>query len=141
MTLTIARAAWATSTTAAMSAWTSASRPALSAPIWMTMSSSVAPSPIARTGLEHLRLGPVVAMREADRRPDRDIGAVEDRAGAHHVRRSDTDRRDVVLGRQPAAVLDERVVELGAQQRVIDGLGDVAVGQLLDGRSHVAHLM
>src|SRR6476661_1166205 len=44
MTLTMAPAAWATSTTAAISAWTSASRPDLSAPIWMTMSSSVAPS-------------------------------------------------------------------------------------------------
>ena len=48
MTLTIAPAAWATSTTAAMSASTSASRPDLSAPIWMTMSSSVAPSASAR---------------------------------------------------------------------------------------------
>ena len=45
------------------------------------------------------------------------------------VGRPDADGRDVVLGRQPAAVLDERVVELGPQQGVVDRLGDVALGQ------------
>src|SRR6188508_712237 len=44
MTFTIAPRSWATSTIAAISDWTSASRPDRSAPIWMTMSSSVAPS-------------------------------------------------------------------------------------------------
>ena len=51
--------------------------------------------------------------------------------GPPDVGRPDADRRDVVLGRQPAAVLDERVVELRPQQRVVDRLGDVALGQVV----------
>ena len=74
----------------------------------------------------------VVAVREADRRPDRDVGAGEDRRRPADVGRPDADRGDVVLRRQPAAVLDERVVELRPQQRVVDGLGDVALGQAVE---------
>ncbi len=87
-------------------------------------------------GLEDLRLGPVVAVREADDGPDRDIGPLEDRPGPGHVRRPDADRRHVVLGGQAAAVLDERVVQLRTEQRVIDRLGDVALGQVLDAERH-----
>ena len=93
------------------------------------MSSSVAPSARACCRLEHLGLGAVVAVREADGRPDGDVGAGEDGLGARDVRRPDAHARDVVLGRQPAAVLDERVVELGTQQRVVDRLRDVPFGQ------------
>ena len=45
------------------------------------------------------------------------------------VGRPDADRGDVVGEREPAAGLDEGVVELRAEQRVVDRLGDVAVGQ------------
>ena len=79
MTLTIAPAAWATSTTAAMSAWTSASRPDFRAPIWITMSSSVAPSASARRASATLISVVVVAVREPDDRADRHVRAVEDR--------------------------------------------------------------
>ena len=48
ITLTIAPASRATSTIARMSAWTSRSRPLLSAPMASTMSSSTAPSSRAR---------------------------------------------------------------------------------------------
>jgi hypothetical protein len=66
--------------------------------------------------VEDLGLRAVVAMREADRRSDRHGRAAQDRRGALDVRRSDADRRDVVLGSQPATVLDERVVQLGPEQ-------------------------
>ena len=137
MTLTIAPAEWATSTTAAMSASTSASRPDLSAPIWMTMSSSVAPSPSARTRLEDLGLGPVVAVREADRRADRDVrpGRGWPPHAATSAGRTQTDATSYAGG-QPAAGLDERVVELRPKQRVVDRLGDVALGQVVDGEGH-----
>ena len=79
-------------------------------------------------------------MREADHGPDRDVGSLEDGLGAADVGRSDADRRDVVLGGETAAVLDELVVELGSQQRVVDRLGDVALGQGVDGKAHGRHL-
>ena len=73
--------------------------------------------------------------------PDRDVGAGEDRRGPGDVDRSDADRGDVVRGGEPAAVLDERVVELRPQQRVVDRLGDVALGQRRRSRGHgvIAH--
>ena len=49
--------------------------------------------------------------------------------------RTQTDATSYVGG-EPAARLDERVVELRAQQRVVDRLGDVAVGQVVDGEGH-----
>ena len=55
-----------------------------------------------------------------------------------HVDGADADRGDVVLGSQPAAVLDERVVELGAQQRMIDRLRDVALGQGVEIDRHLS---
>ncbi len=87
-------------------------------------------------GLEDLRLGAVVAVREADDRPDRDIGPLEDRPGAGHVRRPDADRRHVVLSGQAAAVLNERIVELRSKKTVIDRLGDVALRQGFDAERH-----
>ena len=94
------------------------------------MSSSVAPSASARRASNTLVVGQVVAVREADRRADRDVGPGQDRAARGNVGRPDADRRDVVLGGQPAAVLDERVVQLGPEQRMVDRLGDVALGQV-----------
>ena len=70
--------------------------------------------------------------------PDRDVRPVEDRPGPADVGRPDADRRHVVLGRKPAAVLDERVVELGPQERVVDRLGDVALGQVVDATAVIA---
>ena len=116
----------------AMSAWTSASRPDLSAPIWMTMSSSVAPSSSACCVSKTFVAVRWLPCGKPIDRADRDVGAGEDRHGPADVGRPDADRGDVVLGRQPAAVLDERVVELGPQQRVVDRLGDVALGQGVD---------
>ena len=136
MTLTIARAEWATLTTAAMSASTSASRPDLSAPIWMTMSSSVAPSPRARTdsktlvSVRWLPCGKPIVVPIATLVPDRMAAARSTSAG-----RTQTDATSYASG-QPAAGLDEGVVELRAKQRVIDRLGDVAIGQVVDGEGH-----
>ena len=75
-------------------------------------------------------------MREADRRADLDVGPGEDRDSAADVDRPDADRGDVVLGGQPAARLDEGVVELRPQQRMVDRLRDVALGQVVDGEGH-----
>ena len=113
-----------------MSASTSASRPDLSAPIWMTMSISVAPSAERLARLEDLGRRQVVAVREADRRADRDVRAAPGspaRDGRRPAGRTPTRRRT----RRPAgrSSVEERVVELGPQQRVVDRLGDVAVGQ------------
>ena len=91
--------------------------------------------------LEDLGLGPMVAVRKADGRPDRDVGAVEDRARTGDVGRPDADRGHVVGQGEPAAGLDEGVVELRPQERVVDRLGDVAVGQVVDGQRHRSHLM
>ena len=88
-------------------------------------------------GLEDLRLGPVAAVREADHRPDRDVRPGQDCRRPPDVGRPDADRRDVVLGRQPAAVLDKRVVQLGAEKRVINGFRDVALGKGVDAGCHV----
>jgi sugar phosphate isomerase/epimerase len=44
------------------------------------------------------------------------------------IGRANADRGDVVLGGQPAAGLDERIVELGPEERMIDRLGDVPLG-------------
>src|SRR6185436_11121388 len=54
------------------------------------------------------------------------------------VDRPNTDRGHVVLAGQPAAGLDELVVKLGPQERVVDRLGDVALRQCLDSEGHVA---
>ena len=93
------------------------------------MSSSVAPVGQRALRLEHLDLGRVVPVREADGGADRDVGPFEDRPGAPDVGRPHAHGGDVVLRGQPAAVLDERVVELRPQERVVDRLGDVVFGQ------------
>ena len=59
-----------TSTTARMSASTSASRPDLRAPIWMTMSISLRALIERALRLEDLGRGQVVAVRKADDRAD-----------------------------------------------------------------------
>ena len=92
-------------------------------------------------GLEDLRRGHGVAVREADHGPDRDVRAARIAAARRtSAGRTQTDATSYSSG-EPAAGLDERVVELGPQQRVVDRLGDVALGQGLDGEGHVAHLM
>ena len=109
----------------------------LSAPIWMTMSSSVAPSASARRASSTFVSVVWPPCGKPIDRPDRDVGAGEDRRRPADVGRPDADRGDVVLGRQPAAVLDERVVELRPQQRVVDRLGDVALGEVVESRATV----
>ena len=64
-------------------------------------------------------------MREADDGADRHVGPRQQLGRARHVGRADADRRDVVLGRETAAIGDEVVVELRAQQ-VVDRLGQLA---------------
>jgi hypothetical protein len=76
---------------------------------------------------------------EADDRADRDVGAGKDRHGAWNVDGAHAHGRHVVLRREAAAVLDERVVELGPQQGMVDGLRDVALGEGLD-RKGVGHV-
>ena len=88
--------------------------------------------------LEHLGLRGVVAVREPDGRPDLDVGPVEDRLRARHVRGAHTHGRDVVLGRQAAAGLHEGIVQLRPQQAVVDGLRDVALGEVRDAACHGA---
>ena len=129
MTLTIAPAACPTSTIARMSASTSASRPDLRAPIWMHHVELGRAVGQRSPRLRHLDLGGVVAVRKADRRADGDVGAGQDRLRPAHVGGPAAHRGDVVLGREPATGLDERVVQLGPEQRVVDRLGDVAFGQ------------
>jgi hypothetical protein len=75
-------------------------------------------------------------VREADDRADRDVRAVQDPLGPPHVDRPHADARDVVLRGQPAAVVDERVIELRPKQRVVDRLGDVALGELREIEGH-----
>ena len=139
MTLTIAPAAWATSTTARMSASTSASRPDLRAPIWMTMSSSRAPSPSARSvsktlvAVRWLPCGKPIVVPTATSVPSRICRGPDDSAG----RTQPTPRR---TRREPAAVLDERIVQLRPEQRVVDRLGDVAVGQGGDREGRLGHV-
>ena len=92
-------------------------------------------------GFEDLGGRQVVAMRKPDRRSDLDVRAVQDGPGPEDVGRADTHGRHVVAGRQPAAILDERVVQFGAQEGMVDRLGDVTVGQSIDAQGHHAHLM
>jgi hypothetical protein len=91
--------------------------------------------------LVDLRRGRRAAVREADDGPDLDVGPGQEGSRAPDVDRPDADRGDVVAGRQSAALLDERVVELRPQQGVVDRLGDLPLGQVLDGECHVPHLM
>ena len=62
--------------------------------------------------------------------------AVQDGDSAADVGRPDADGRDVVLRRQTAARLDERVVELRTEQRMVDGLRDLCVGEVVERRGH-----
>jgi hypothetical protein len=50
---------------------------------------------------------------------------VKKRGSAADVDWSHADGRHVVFGGEPAAVLDERVIELGPQQAMVDRLRDV----------------
>ena len=72
-------------------AWTSPSRPDLSAPIWMTMSSSVAPSARARRASATLVSVVWPPCGNPIDRPDRDVRAVED--GRRAARRRPVGRR------------------------------------------------
>ncbi len=91
--------------------------------------------------LEHLRRRRLTTVGETDDRADGDVGVVKKRRCPDHVDGAHADRGHVVLGSQPAAVLDERVVEFGAQQRVVDRLRDVALGQGVERHHGRRHLM
>ena len=91
-------------------------------------------------GLEDLGHGQVVAVREADRRADRDGRPVQDLPGPDDIGGPHADGRDVIGQRQPAAGLHEGVVELRPEQRVVDRLGDVAVGQGVDREGRLGHV-
>ena len=65
--------------------------------------------------LEDLRRRRLATVGETDDRADGDVGAGKERDGAGNIDGAHTDGRDVVLGREAAAVLDERVIELGPQ--------------------------
>ena len=69
------------------------------------------------------------AVRKADNGADLDVRSIEQRARARHIAGTNRGGRDIVAGRQLAAVRDEGVIELGPQQRVVDRLGDLRVGQ------------
>jgi len=79
-------------------------------------------------------------MGEAHGRADRHVGSVEDALGPADVCRTHAHRRDVVGRRKAATRLDERIVKLGAQQGMVDRLGDVPLGQVGDqqGVGHVS---
>jgi len=66
-----------------------------------------------------------------------DVGAGQDRRRPLHVRGTDAHGGDVVLGGEPAAGLDKRVVELRPEQAVVDGLGDVTFAEAGDVEGHV----
>ncbi len=66
--------------------------------------------------LEHLCLGLMIPMGKADGGADGDVRPVQQPVGTGNVRRTHAHRRHVVFGSQPAPLLDERIVELGAQQ-------------------------
>ena len=88
-------------------------------------------------GLEDLGLGPVRSVREADHGPDDDVGPGQELATERDVGRSAAHRRDLVPRRDGAAFPHVVERELGSQQRVVDGLGDPLVRQVLDRqRSH-----
>ena len=72
-------------------------------------------------------------MREADHRADGHVGPPKDRGRTPNVHGTDADRRDVVLRRQPAAGLDERVVQLRLQQGVVDRLRQLVLGDGVHG--------
>ena len=83
-------------------------------------------------GLEDLRLGQVVAVREANDRAHLHVRAAHHLNGTSHVRGAHRHRGHVVLQGEPDVVLEELVVELRTQQRVVDRLGDLAIGQPLE---------
>ena len=81
-------------------------------------------------------------MREADDGAHGHVAALQDRPRLPNVRGPDAHRRDVVLERQAAARLDEGVVELGPEQRMVDRLRDIAFCEAVDGeRRRGRHLM
>src|SRR4029079_11060331 len=79
------------------------------------------------------------AMGEPDDGPDGNVGPDEDRDRPPHVDRANADRRDVVLGREMATLLDERVVQFRAKQRVVDRFRDLALGKAGDSERHARH--
>ena len=83
--------------------------------------------------LEHLRRRRRRAVREADHRADGHVGPPKDRGSTPNVHGTDADRGHVVLRRQPAAGLDERVVQLRLQQGVVDRLRQLALGDGVHG--------
>src|SRR5262249_12279993 len=88
-----------------------------------------------------LDVRPVVAVREADGGADLDIRAAQDRTGTHDIRWPAADRGHVICRGELTTGVYEGIVELRLEQRMIDGLGDVVVGQVLDGQGHGAHLI
>jgi hypothetical protein len=86
--------------------------------------------------LEDLGRGQVTAVREPDDRADLHVRPGDELGRAGDVDGADGHRCDVVLDRKAAVLLDEVVVELGPEQRVIDRLRNVAVGESIDEVRH-----
>ena len=95
----------------------------------MTMSSSSAPARALAVSKTFVSV--VAAVREADDGADLHIGPAQ-HLPPRDIGRADADRGHVVLGREAEVVLDEGVVELRAQQRVVDRLRELALGHVGD---------
>src|SRR3954447_21665014 len=83
----------------------------------------------------------MVAVGEPDGGAHLDVRARQDVPRPNHVHGSAADRGDVIGGGKLATGAHEVVIQLGLEQGVVDGLGDVEVGQVLDGEGHIAHLI
>ena len=73
-------------------------------------------------------------MREPDDGRDKDVGSVEELNREREVRRSHGGGSDAVAACDLDTVADEVEVELGSQERVVDRLRDLLVGEVLDRR-------
>jgi hypothetical protein len=80
-------------------------------------------------------------VRETDDSGDEDVGAFEQLDRQGDVRGSYGCRRDPVAARELDAVADERLVELGTKERVVDRLRDLLVAQASNGElGHVPRI-
>src|SRR5207245_3882354 len=81
-------------------------------------------------------LGPRSATRRSEHGPDRTLAARQQVTGPLDVPRPRADGGYVVADGQLAAGLDECVIELGPQERVVDRLCDVGVAEPVEKRCH-----
>ena len=89
-----------------------------------------------KTRFEDLRLGPRAAVRKTDHRPNGDRAARQQVACTLDVPRAHANGGDVVRCSQPAPALDERIIELRLQERMVDRLGNVQVAEPVEKRGH-----